>query len=136
MTGPGPADADTTSEQLPLLHIAPVEDSGSETLDRFEFQLHCISRYCIDLLDPAADLDAVVCEWHTDALLLRPRGRLAMVSVKHRESTRGPWTLYTLCDPDQGGLGTLFTRWRESSRPSECRFVSNAGLDRDRKSVV
>lgn len=129
MTGSGPTDADTTAEQLGLLETMPVEDSGSETLDRFEFQLQCVSRYCIDLLDPAADLDAVVCEWHTDALLLRPRGRVAMVSVKHRESTRGPWTVYTLCDPHQGGLGTLFSRWKDNGRPSECRFVSNAGLD-------
>ena len=54
----------TAGEEPPaplILSTEPVEDSGSETLDRFEFQLHCATRHCLDLIESTAELVAVVC---------------------------------------------------------------------------
>ncbi len=123
-------DASMQQLTLPsLLSTSPEEDSGSDTADRYEFQHHCVARHCLDLLRSSADLVAVICEWHTDYILLWSDGSHALLSVKHREHSQGPWTRARLMA--DGGLGTLFERWRKHGRTAECRFVTNGGLDAD-----
>ncbi|MFF9587480.1 dsDNA nuclease domain-containing protein [Streptomyces achromogenes] len=109
-----------------VLH-EPAEDSGSETADRYEYQYQVVARHCCDL--GIGDLLWILCEWHTDYILAFSGGRYALVSVKHRELSQGHWTLRRLCD--DGGLATLYARWRECRKPYQTRLATNAALDRD-----
>lgn len=110
-----------------ILGRRPVEDAGSTTGDSFEFQYHAAARHCCDLLGNSGP-DWVLCEWHTDYVIGCGERAEILVSVKHREPRRGPWTLGRLCGTD-GQLPVLRTRWEQCGRPPECRFVTNAPLD-------
>lgn len=105
------------------LSIAPDEDSGSATQDRFRWQHHCTAADALMMMkDP--DIRQIVCEIHEDYVVVRDRGH-ELVSCKHREPSVGPWTLNELCH--KGGVAHLFSRW--SVLPGvTCRLMTNAGL--------
>ena len=103
----------------------PLEDSGSQTQDRYTFQHHCTARRGITLL--ASDtIQAIVCEWHEDYVVMYVDGSTELVSVKHLESSQSRWTIQELCT--DGGLKHLFQRWRETGRRSRSCLETNAGM--------
>ncbi len=69
----------------------PPEDSGAQTQSRFRFQHECTARSCVGMLvlDRVA---SVVCEEHEDFVVIYADGAVELVSVKHRENSKGPWT--------------------------------------------
>ncbi|GAA1312588.1 hypothetical protein Psi02_77130 [Planotetraspora silvatica] len=103
----------------------PLEDAGALTQSRFRYQCECIAAVCIAML-VRDEIESVTCEWHEDYIISFRGGQLELVSVKHRESGRGPWSLNELCT--RGGLIHLFDRWRLARANSTCRISTNAGL--------
>ncbi|MCW8102998.1 dsDNA nuclease domain-containing protein [Streptomyces tauricus] len=110
-----------------LFELAPDEDSGAETLGRYRYQAEVAARDCLAMLTQDA-IDFVVCEWHEDFVVAWTDGSVELVSVKHREGTRGPWTLTELCK--DGGLTHLFDRWCacECDANVRLRLATNAAL--------
>lgn len=105
------------------LAVAPEEDSGAATQDRYRWQHHCTAADALMMLkDP--DIRGVVCEIHEDYVVIRHKGQ-ELVSCKQREQSQGPWSLNELCL--DGGVAHLFSRW--ASLPGvTCRLMTNAGL--------
>jgi hypothetical protein len=71
---------------------------------------------------------SIGCEDLEDLVLWTASGPV-LVSVKHREPSRGPWTLTELCDG--GGLAHLFDRWIAASDITsgvKAIHVTNGGL--------
>lgn len=116
-----------TAVDIPATLLVPaLEDSGAQTLNRYAWQA---SMAVIDLfalaiaewgVDPGAHF-AVVCEHHEDYVVIASTGT-TLVSVKHRERTRGGWTLAALVA--DGGLAHLFDRWRSLDTSFGCRLVT------------
>jgi hypothetical protein len=103
----------------------PAEDSGAQTQDRYYWQAQCAARMCIAMLTQQ-QIDQVVCEWHEDHVVVFADGQLEFVSCKHRESSRGTWSLGDLCRI--GGLAHLYDRWHPFREHARARVITNAGL--------
>jgi Cap4 dsDNA endonuclease len=116
--------AGTTESSIGPLFDRPETDEGAETQARFRFQHHCAARRAVSLL-VRPTIQSLVCEWHDDYLVLYGDGTQELVSVKHRESSLGAWTVAQLCS---GGLGRLFERWLKTGRACRCCLETNAGL--------
>jgi hypothetical protein len=122
-----------------LLSTVPLEDSGAQTLDRYEWQ---VAMATADLLAaytswlesgrPAGFDFLMVCEWHEDWVLSSgPTAEL--VSAKHREPQSGPYTtLRQLLGV--GGVLKLMGSWIRLARQTRCRLVTTMGLARPLKS--
>lgn len=122
----GPSPDTQASKQLEF--VLPTEDAGSETANRYEFQYDVAARHCCEMLRNGGQF-AVLCEWHTDFVII-PKddsGKPVLVSVKHRERRLGRWTTVRLCD--DGGLKTLRERWIALGEVGECRLATNGSLD-------
>jgi hypothetical protein len=104
----------------------PAEDSGAQTQSRFRYQHECTARSCVDMLLPDNRVASVVCEEHEDFIVIYADGRIELVSVKHREVSRGPWSYAALCS--EGGVKHLYERWLKTGRRALCRVMTNAGL--------
>lgn len=104
----------------------PGEDAGASSSGYFGFQHGWVARHALEMADPTCKLQWILCEWHTD-FILGWAGSFAPVSVKHREPNSGHWTIATMFS--DGGLETLYARWRELGRPAQCRWVTNGGLN-------
>lgn len=104
----------------------PAEDAGAQTQSRFRYQHECTARSCVGMLLPDNRVASVVCEEHEDFIVIYTDGRVELVSVKHREASRGPWSYAALCS--DGGLKHLFERWLKTGRRALCRVMTNAGL--------
>ena len=83
------------------------------------------ARSCVGMLvlDRVA---SVVCEEHEDFVVIYADGAVELVSVKHRENSKGPWTFATLCS--EGGVRHLYGRWLATGRSARCRVMTNAGV--------
>lgn len=115
------ADADDEEHEL----SEPGDDTGSETLARYEFQ-HVLAAlaFTIALIE---DPDAMVlCEWSEDFVVVCGGSVPELVSVKHLEPSQGPWTLSSIVD--RGGLKHLFERWKEAKKQATCTLKTNGGL--------
>jgi hypothetical protein len=98
------------------------EDSGAETQSRFRFQHECTARICTAIL--AQDgVTAVVCELQEDFVVFYEDGAPELVSVKHREGSRGAWRFHALCA--EGGVSHLFNR-ALATGPSEAAEFAKA----------
>ncbi|MFB4288963.1 hypothetical protein ACBI99_15070 [Nonomuraea sp. ATR24] len=118
---------DPEADGGPLLGREPVEDAGSDTARWYEFQYACVARHCLDMAVQDTALSWILCEWHTDYALGWQNGDVSLVSVKHREANSGYWTVPRMFS--DGGLKSLFDRWKECGKPQESRWVTNGGLD-------
>src|SRR5450759_129806 len=107
------------------LVVPPAEDAGSVTQDRYDFQHHCTARRAITMLTGDA-IQAIVCEWHEDYLVVYRNGATELVSVKHLEPSQNRWTTPQLCE--EGGLKHLFERWLGTGKQSRCCLETDAGL--------
>ncbi|WP_162641717.1 dsDNA nuclease domain-containing protein [Streptosporangium sp. 'caverna'] len=103
----------------------PEEDAGALTQSRFHYQCECIIAVCIAML-VEDNIESVICEWHEDYIILYKDQSIELVSVKHREPQKGPWSFAELCD--RGGLLHLFRRWQRVRERAVCRISTNAGL--------
>lgn len=103
-----------------------VEDRGHETARWFAYQYSCTAQELLRML--REPIPWVRCEWHTDFICAGTRGNVPhqLISVKHRQSSQGPWALADLYE--KGGLKTLYERWKKSGRQHLCRMMTNAGL--------
>ncbi|WP_336049814.1 dsDNA nuclease domain-containing protein [Streptomyces sp. CA2R101] len=102
----------------------PVEDSGTDTASRYNFQYQCAARHCFAMLNDSK-LERIVCEWHVDYVLVYSDGQNELVSVKHREPHLGPWAFADLWK--KGGLATLYKHWR-GAQQAKCRLVTNGSM--------
>lgn len=116
-----------------LAAMRPGEDAGATSSGYFEFQYGWVARHALEMTDPSCELKWILCEWHTD-FILGWADSFTPVSVKHREPNSGHWTVGTLFS--DGGLNTLYTRWHELSRPAQCRWVTNGGLNTDCRALA
>lgn len=106
------------------LNSEPIEDSGTDTASRYNFQYMCAARHCFYLLNDSK-LTGIVCEWHVDYVLIYSDGGNELVSVKHREPHLGPWPFGELWT--KGGLATMYERWKVTPG-SRCRLVTNGSM--------
>lgn len=109
-----------------LAGSAPADDSGAQTQSRFRYQHECTARSCVGMLLPDRPVASVLCEEHEDFIVIYTDDRVELVSVKHREASRGPWSFAALCS--DGGVKHLYERWLETGRCALCRVMTNAGL--------
>lgn len=115
--------------QLPAgLAGAPSEDIGAVTHARYRYQWEIGARALIGMLVDNR-LQALLCEWHEDHVLIFSDGEAELISVKHREGSESPWTLRGLCVT--GGVAHLYDRWLRLHRRHRVRVVTNAGLNTD-----
>lgn len=103
---------------------APEDDSGAGTQARYSFQHHCIARHLLASILSGRPV-TIVCEWHED-FLVHDGGSWEAVSVKHREATRGPFTLASLVT--DGGLTKLFRTWSQAEETARCRLMTSGAL--------
>jgi hypothetical protein len=108
-----------------LQAVEPDADVGAETQARFRYQSDLIVRALLEsaLLD--GPIVHVMCEWHDDYVVVLDEGPNELVSVKHRESSQAPWTISSLCS--DGGLKTLFDKWKALDKAPMCRLQTNGG---------
>lgn len=141
MTSPG-------REQTPgdlgfvLRGVAPGDDAGAETFDRYEWQsmmatVDLLSMY-LDALSAARDPRSVfdcglVCEYHEDWACV-VRGGVELVSGKHKEPGFGAYTTATALLGD-GGVAHLFDRWHSLGAVPRSRLVTTAGLSGDAEEI-
>lgn len=116
-----------------LASTRPSEDAGATSSGYYEFQYGWVARHALEMSDPTCDLEWILCEWHTD-FIFGWSDLFAPVSVKHRESNSGHWTIATLFS--DGGMLTLYRRWDELGRPNQCRWVTNGGLNPDCRALA
>jgi hypothetical protein len=68
-----------------VLNKSPDEDQGSEAIFGFDFQCHCISRRCLEMIR-SHEVHEIVCEYHEDFTELCVVNPPAFCQVKKRES--------------------------------------------------
>jgi Cap4 dsDNA endonuclease len=106
------------------LSSPPDEDRGFETANWYRFQYVVTAVRCLELL--LGTTSAVVVEWHSDFVVERSSSAPCFVSVKHREPSRGPWTISAICA--EGDLSTLRKRWLAAGPDATCEFLTNGAL--------
>jgi len=79
------------------MHVAPLEDQGSESKAGFDYQDHCATRLLLEMV-ANDEITATVCEYHEDVTQLKVNKPPCFYSIKKRESVSN-WTLGILKDP-------------------------------------
>lgn len=129
-------NAETATARQLFLSVPQPDDSGADTLDRYDWQAAMAAAdglrlYLDDLQDgggpPEAEGSRVVCEYHEDWAVVRGEA-VEIVSAKHRDTG-----VYTTINQlaDSGGVAHLFGRWNALSETPSCRLVTTAGLAPD-----
>mgnify|MGYP000023447537 CR=1 FL=1 len=119
------------------------DDAGAQTADRYEWQAMVATADALSLyfkslgddgvLNPTAD-GTLICEHHEDWALIE--GTVAeIVSGKHREPSRGPFSTYKQL-LDEGGVSHLYQRWVALGRGQTCRLVTSGGLSNEGAKVT
>lgn len=118
------------------------DDAGAQTADRYEWQAmvataDALSMYFKALgddgvLNPTADV-SLICEHHEDWALVEGTDA-EIVSGKHREPSRGPFSTYRQL-LDDGGILHLYQRWVALGRGQSCRLATSGGLANDAAKV-
>lgn len=127
----------TTSEHI--LRATPVpDDSGAETADRYEWQAMMATADVLALyfetLDKTGGVTSgssftMLCEHHEDWSVASGENT-EIVSGKHREPSRGPFSTYRQL-LNEGGVLHLFERWQALEQTPSCRLVTTSGLSDD-----
>lgn len=112
----------------------PQEDVGSDTFSRFHYQAEVTARYCLLMLRKKEDIEGILCEWHEDFVIIRPKNATEIVSVKHREKSQNAWTPRGLIE--DGGLAKLFDNWRLLNKTTKCLLLTNSGLNPDMREIA
>lgn len=127
--------ADATAAQL-VMTVAPEDDAGADTADRFEWQAIMAAADGMAMYLQALDADGritddrsrIVCERHEDWVLVQGDDA-ELVSAKHKDPSYGAYTTLRKLF-DDGGLTHLFVRWLALGAKPMCRLVTTAGLSR------
>lgn len=82
-------------------------DWGSDTLARFRYQAEVTLPYCLSVLSPHSDIQAVVPE-HLEDIALRTDTGWRFIQVKTRNPERGLWTASDLFAKNGGALRSLY----------------------------
>ncbi|MFD0295936.1 hypothetical protein [Streptomyces sp. NPDC127118] len=115
-----------------------LDDSGADTLDRYNWQASMAAadglRLYLDSLDgdgrPSKNIDSrIVCELQEDWAAV-DGDAVELVSAKHRDVTTGPFTTVNAL-ADAGGVAHLFGRWNALHETVTCRLVTTFGLSSD-----
>ncbi|MFF0890584.1 hypothetical protein [Streptomyces sp. NPDC003456] len=123
------------SARQAFLSLPQLDDSGADTLDRYNWQASMAAadglRLYLDALDgdgrPSQDRDSrIVCEYHEDWAAI-DGDAVELVSAKHRDVTTGPFTTINSL-ADAGGVAHLFGRWHALGETPSCRVVTTFGL--------
>ncbi|WP_191841446.1 hypothetical protein [Catellatospora chokoriensis] len=132
---PPSSPADDISAAELLLTLEPPDDSGAQTLDRYDWQAAMAAadglRLLLDSMDDAGPLGEdesrrVVCEYHEDWAAVDGE-HAEIVSGKHRDPSFGAYTTVNSL-LTAGGLAHLFARWCALQEKVTCRLVTTAGL--------
>lgn len=119
------------------------DDAGAQTADRFEWQAMVATADALSLYFKSLDDDGVliptadgslICEHHEDWALVEGTAS-EIVSGKHREPSRGPYSSYRQL-LDEGGVFHLYHRWVALGRGQSCRLATSGGLSNDGAKVT
>ncbi|MEU8667379.1 hypothetical protein AB0C71_10815 [Streptomyces anulatus] len=129
------------SEQLELSAAEEVvtspqpDDSGADTLDRYDWQASMAAADGLELYLQALGADKyladddetrILCEYQEDWVALRG-GEAELVSAKHRDPSADAYrTIHQLAH--EGGIAHLFLRWRALKEKPTCRLATTGGL--------
>lgn len=109
------------------LEREPADDGGAEAQRSFRFQWEVIARYCFRMLC-SGEIAYVICEYHEDVVVVYGNRPIELVSVKHRDRSRGPWKITeTVGDV----LAPLLQKWIRTGRTATCSFVTDGGLSHE-----
>ncbi|MEU6653009.1 hypothetical protein ABZ904_27135 [Streptomyces sp. NPDC046900] len=116
--------------------VPQLDDSGADTLDRYNWQASMAAadglRLYLDALNdgrPSQDIDGrIVCEYHEDWAAV-DGDAVELVSAKHRDVTTGPFTTINSL-ADAGGVAHLFGRWHALNETPSLA-LSRGGLSDD-----
>ncbi|WP_225828238.1 DUF4297 domain-containing protein [Streptomyces naphthomycinicus] len=127
-------EPELTAAQL-VVTVPQPDDSGANTLDRYEWQAAMAAADGLKLYLAALGADKqvkseddrrILCEYHEDWVALHG-GNAELVSGKHRDPAAGPFrTLNQLAD--EGGVAHLFLRWVALKEKPTCRLATTGGL--------
>lgn len=128
-----PTSSSATAAEL-LVSVAPSDDSGADTADRYDWQAAMaaadgLALYCKTLNEGTTPSDSdrrVLCELHED-WVLQEGNDVELVSGKHREQSVATFTTVNML-ADAGGLAHLFDRWSVMREQPTCRLVTTGGL--------
>ncbi|MEJ8652664.1 hypothetical protein WKI65_32510 [Streptomyces sp. MS1.AVA.3] len=121
-----------------LFSVPQLDDSGADTLDRYNWQASMAAadglRLYLDSLNDdgrlSKDIDSrIVCELQEDWAAV-DGAAVELVSAKHRDVTTGPFTTVNAL-ADAGGVAHLFGRWHALDETVSCRLVTTFGLSSD-----
>lgn len=111
---------DLSVEALPFSE-EPAEDAGASTASRYRFQYCRAAARLLAAIAAGRDME-ILCELHEDYVVLDDRP-IEAVSVKHREQSKGLWTLSALTG--DGKLAHLFETFERADGDVHCTFESN-----------
>ena len=114
------------------MNAAPDEEQGGEAIYGFDYQTHCVARFCLEML-AGHDVTEIICEHHEDLIQIKNGQPPNFCSVKKRESAN-TWTTSLLKDAirklfqklEYQNVGELVIHG--SGRPSQEGDCSLAGL--------
>lgn len=122
-----------------ILDIEPREQAGSDSYNRFEYQVHWIVCHIIGCLDKAEEC-IIFCEFHDDMTEFSPDcNKCQFYQIKTKEDV-DEWTIADLSKREKkksGGykksfLGFLFYNFLMfGTECQSCHFVSNNDFDKD-----
>lgn len=124
-TGAPLPDRGDRPETAWLLQRPAPDDAGAQTQSSFRFQHECTARACAPLL-VRERVTFVICEEHEDFIVFLEDSAPELVSVKHRDASRGAWTFDSLLT--DGGVAHLFERWLATGQRARCRLMTNGAL--------
>jgi hypothetical protein len=81
----------TTELMLNLLDGLPDEDQGSEAIYGFDYQIHCVTRLCLEMVH-SQTVSETVCEYYEDVTQLIIGKAPRLCQIKKRESVNA-WTI-------------------------------------------
>jgi transposase len=115
-----------------IMNVVPNEEQGGEAIYGFDYQTHCATRLCLEML-AGHDVTEIICEHHEDVIQMKNGQPPNFYSVKKRESAN-TWTIALLKD----AIRKLFQKLQYknvgqlviygSGRPSQDGECSLAGL--------
>ncbi|MCC5032282.1 DUF4297 domain-containing protein [Streptomyces sp. WAC 00631] len=127
-------EPELTAAQL-VVTVPQPDDSGANTLDRYEWQAAMAAadglKLYLDALGSEKRIESdddrrILCEYHEDWVALHG-ANAELVSGKHRDPAAGPFrTLNQLAD--EGGVAHLFLRWHALKEKPTCRLATTGGL--------
>ena len=83
------------------------QDWGSDTLARFRYQAEATLPYCLSLVSPHSDIQAVIPE-HLEDIALKTDNGWRFLQVKTRNPERGLWGVSDLFSKKGGALRSLY----------------------------